>query len=157
MEVGDVVFYRPKSLISFCIAKLTGSPYSHVALVVGDGTIIEANRFIKSRVVSFTFNSEEHALYRIEGLTSEQKRSIVLEALALQGMRYDYGQIIGFLFRLLFKWNRDGLFDRANMLICSELIDRVFDSVGIPRKGFTQVGDVTPQDLLKEYEFVLVE
>jgi len=157
MQIGDVIFFRgtvrgSTSPISWLIQTLTKSEFTHVGLYVGDGKIIEADRFIKTRIRKFRPDREHHTIYRLPKLTDIQKEAIQWYAKRYEGMGYDYLQIIGFIFRLLFKWNAP-LFNQANKLVCSELIDRVFYQVGVPRKteNCPPVGNVTPAELLEVY------
>lgn len=157
---ADVIFYQNSaSLFSKLISKLTKSPYSHVAIVVSnkvkDGTveIMEANRFIKVRRVTLALNPCVHHIYRVPGLTPSQRYLISLTVSQQAGKPYDYLQIIGWFIRLVFNIKRDNLFNRANLPICSELIDKAFNEAGITRKPYPLVGDVTPQNLLDVYNF----
>lgn len=156
MEVGDVVMFKPSSPISFVIAYLTKSEYSHVGLVVGKDMVVEADRFVNTRLSQIEFDPNRHALYRVPGLLETQKKIIQEYAVSMIGTRYDYWQIFGWFIRLVFGWNKHNLFNRSNYLICSELIDQAYQRAGVPRSCDCPVGDVTPQDLLRIYNFVRV-
>lgn len=162
MEVADVVFFRhTDNFISKAIALLTSSEFTHVGLITSvdgenKGTIIEADRFIKTRRREFEFDPSLHALYRVPNLTDRQKRDIVSFALTMEGARYDYLQVIGFFIRLVFKLNIGNLFNRSNYLICSELIDKAYYTSGVPRNSVLDIGDVLPNDLLNNYDFRLI-
>lgn len=162
MQRADVVFFKASdNWISKTIAKITSSDYTHVGLVITDSStnkcvIIEADRFIKTRKRVFTFDPSLHALYRIPNLTDTQKRDIVGYAESMVGTPYDYLQIIGFLLQLVFKVNTGNLFNRANSLICSELIDKALFTSNVTRKNKIGIGNVMPQDLLGVYPFILI-
>lgn len=163
MEIADVVFFRSTdNLISKAISSLTSSEFTHVGLVTSVsadgkcGEIIEADRFIKTRRRAFEFDTTQHALYRVPDLTEKQKNDIVNFAISKEGTGYDYLQIIGFFLRLAFKLNISNLFNRANHLICSELIDISYFASGVERTSINSLGDVLPVDLLDSYNFQLV-
>lgn len=163
MEVADVVFFKhTDNFISKTISLLTSSEFTHVGLITSvpsegnHGILIEADRFIKTRQREFTFDPNLHALYRVPNLTDKQKQDIVSYALSMEGTRYDYLQIIGFIIRLVFKLNIGNLFNRANYLICSELIDKAFYTSGVHRNSLNHLGDTLPSDLLQSYDFRLV-
>lgn len=163
MEVADVIFFkRTDNFVSKTISLLTSSEFTHVGLITSapsegnHGIIIEADRFIRTRQREFTFDPNLHAIYRVPNLTDKQKEDIVSFAISMEGSRYDYLQILGFIIRLLFKLNIGNLFNRANYLICSELIDKAYYTSGVTRKSLNHLGDVLPRDLLQSYDFRLV-
>jgi hypothetical protein len=162
MEKADVVFFRATdTFISKAIASITSSEFTHVGMVTdtnkgNSGIIIEANRFIKTRERAFTFDPSSHALYRLPTLTEKQKEDIVLFAKSMVGTSYDYGQILSLFLRLVLKLNTGTLFDRANAIICSELIDIPYYIHSNNRKSVEGVGNVFPQELLDLYDFKLV-
>jgi len=150
IEPGDVIFYRPTGFIGWLVSKVSKSEYSHVSLAVDAYNIIEADRFIKSRISNLFYVEEVHKVYRIRHVTAEQQHKIVESALTMVGVSYDYKQIYGLFMRLVFK--RDStVFNAANKYICSEIIDYAFQMSDIPRHDQLNVGDITPQELLGKY------
>lgn len=150
IEPGDVIFYRPTGFIGWLVSKVSKSEYSHVSLAVDSYNIVEADRFIKSRISNLYYVEEVHKVYRIRHVTTEQQHKIVESALTMVGVGYDYRQIYGLFMRLVFK--RDStVFNAANKYICSEIIDYAFQMSDIPRHDQLNVGDITPQELLGKY------
>lgn len=150
LQIGDVVFFRPSSFLSNLIGWFTKSDYSHVGLVVGEGTIIEADRFMKTKLRMLD-GTEDISVYRVPNVTDRQKQAISLQALTYKGFGYDYFQILGTFIRLVFG-RESSWFNAKNKLICSELIDLVFYVADIPRKLTRSIGDVTPEELFEVYE-----
>jgi hypothetical protein len=161
LRQADVVFFRATdNLVSKTIAKLTDSEYTHVGLVINTvsnmenrGIIMEADRFIKTRQRAFVFNPALHSLYRIPNLTDVQIRNIVGFSLSMEGTRYDYLQIFGFFLQLVFKLNTGTLFNRANYIICSELIDKALYTSGVKRNTLDNLGNIYVKQLLEYYNF----
>lgn len=152
MEAGDVVFFRAQDTwISRLVSRVTKFPYTHVALAIDGKRIIEANRFIKTRVVELELDHTQHTLYRVPDLTFEQIVKIRERALLFSGYPYDYLQIASWFFQLVFKWERD-VFNRTNKLICSELIDYAYIAGGVNRNSAEGLGNVTPAMLLEHYD-----
>lgn len=152
---GDIVFYRPTGLIGWAISKITRSEYSHVALAIDAYNIIEADKFIKSRISNLYYIEEIHSVYRLKGASELQKHQVVNNAMTMLGVGYDYKQIMGLYLRLVF--HRDSsTFNTANKYICSEIIDNALIMADIPRKDNRNVGDITPQELFDKYELVRV-
>jgi len=156
IEPGDVIFYRPTGFIGWLVSKVSKSEYSHVSLAIDSYNIVEADRFIKSRISNLYYVEEIHKVYRLRNVTTEQQHAIAQNALTMVGVSYDYKQIYGLFMRLVFK--RDStVFNAANKYICSEIIDYAFQMSDIPRHDALNVGDITPQELLNKYVLERVE
>ncbi|UPI12851.1 hypothetical protein [Bacillus phage SBSphiJ5] len=151
IQPGDVIFYRPTGFIGWAISKITKSEYSHVALVVSPDHIIEANRFIKSRIADLHYTKEIHSVYRLNNLPADTRLRIINNALTMLDVSYDYSQIFGLLLRLVFDI-KTNVFNKVNRYICSEIIDNAFVAAGVPRKDKENIGDITPQELLDKYD-----
>ena len=150
IQPGDVIFYRPSGFIGWAISKITKSKYSHVALVVSPDHIIEANRFIKSRIADLHYTKEIHSVYRLKNLPADTRLKIINNALSMLDVDYDYSQLFGLFLRLVFDI-KTNIFNKVNKYICSEIIDNSFVKAGVPRKDQENIGDITPQELLDKY------
>ncbi|MGV4321324.1 YiiX/YebB-like N1pC/P60 family cysteine hydrolase [Bacillus mojavensis] len=156
--VGDVLFFKKKnSIISNLISKLTKSDFTHVALIIAydvnsnTATIIEANRLIRTRISRVAIN-KDNVIYS-SGYKSDEKIGKILRfAYKKVGTNYDYLQIFGLLVSLIYKGKRSPLFNSTNKFICSELIDLAYFRAGIERKDLLNLGNITPQELIEEYD-----
>ncbi|AIF71971.1 enoyl-CoA hydratase/carnithine racemase-like [Bacillus phage Riley] len=148
---ADVIFYRPTSFIGRVISFFTKSPYSHVALAIDSNTLIEANRFIKTRVVPIEYDKNITHVYRLTDITPEEREEIVAIAKSFEGSDYDYAQIFEMLFRIVFNIKRT-IFNNQSKLTCSEIVDKSFYIAGIDRKDAENLYDVTPEELLHKYK-----
>ncbi|QIA28507.1 putative papain-like amidase enzyme [Phage f2b1] len=155
IQPGDVIFYKPTSLVGWIISKLTHSDYSHVALAVDAYNIVEADKFIKSRVSNLYYVDSINSVYRLNNATDDQKHIIVNHALTMVGMRYDYKQIFGLFLRLTFRKDYS-TFNTANKYICSEIVDTAFLMADVPRKDTRNLGDISPQELFEKYDLIRV-
>jgi hypothetical protein len=159
--IGDVVFFRKNSsFTSKVIAKMTKSEFTHVGLIIGYDKenkivkIVESNRFVNTRIDTIELKKCKHVVYTtVEEKTQEQIYAIMNLAYKFVGVKYDYWQIIGLFFSLLFKKRENAWFNSKNKLICSELIDIIYYKAGIKRKGVYSLGNVTPQELFEVYDF----
>lgn len=152
---GDIIFYRPTGLVGWTISKITHSEYSHVALALDSYNIIEADKFIKSRISNLYYVENIHKVYRVKGITDYERQKVVNNSLTMLGVRYDYKQIIGLYLRLVFRMD-SSTFNRANKYICSEIVDNAFIAADIPRKDNNNLGDITPQELFEKYDLIRV-
>jgi len=150
IQSADVIFYRPKSFIGWVISKVTNSPYSHVALAIDSNTLIEANRFIKTRVVPIEYDNKITHIYRLDNVTQEERDRIVSIALSYEGTDYDYAQIFEMFVRIVFRIKRT-LFNNQQKLTCSEVVDNAFYKAGVKRKDLEFLYDITPEELLHKY------
>ncbi|UUV46707.1 permuted papain-like amidase [Bacillus phage vB_BanS-Thrax4] len=156
--IGNLVFFKKtNSFISKLIAKVTNSEFTHVGLVVGYDestkviTIIESNRFIKTRVARLELN-ERHVIYTTGNQPKEVTDKIIAYAYKNIGKRYDYSQLLGLFLSLAFKRKRNLFFNSANKLICSELVDLAYYTSGVKRKTNDNLGNITPQELFEVYD-----
>jgi len=155
IQAADVIFYRPTGFLGRVISYFTSSPYSHVALAIDANTIIEANRFIKTRVVPIEYDKNITHIYRLENLTQVEREKIVEIALSMEGTDYDYAQIFEMLFRIVFRIKRT-LFNNQKKLTCSEVVDKSYYLAGFKRKDTEFLYDVTPEELLHKYPLTRV-
>src|SRR5690606_10212863 len=103
--IGDVIFFKKTdTLISRFISKITSSEFTHVGLIVDYKrdtnvvTIVESNRFIKTRVTEVELNNEVHVIYSVGDKDIDTQLVIVEFAMNNLGTGYDYMQIIGLFF-----------------------------------------------------------
>jgi uncharacterized protein YycO len=144
------MFKSDGSFLQNTISEVTKSPYVHSALAVDSKTLIEANGFIKTR--EFPLSSETgFDVYRIEGLTGDQKSKIVNYAKSKIGTKYDYEKIVGLLIRFEIFPTFKG-FNEAGHFICSGLLDEAFLDGGVQRKNQNFENDLAPCELLEYYK-----
>lgn len=155
LQAADVIFYRPTGFIGRVISYFTKSPYSHVALAIDANTIIEADRFTKTRIVPIEYDKNITHIYRLENLTQEEREKIVELATSLEGTDYDYAQILEMFVRIVFRIKRT-LFNNQKKLTCSEVVDRSFYLAGVKRKDMEFLYDVTPEELIHKYPLTRV-
>ena len=152
IQPGDVVFYMQKGIIGGLISKITKSPYSHVALVIDETTVLEANRFITTRLADIDLSGREYHVYRVEGITEEQGVEAAIHAMEkLLNTRYDYLQLVGLFFRYVFHWDFLTL-NHRNRWLCSEVIDYAYLTTGLKRTDFKHVMNISPQGIFEKYK-----
>jgi hypothetical protein len=147
LETGDILFIRGNGEFSFLIIKrLLNSEFSHVAIVVEKKLIFEVN-YKQIQIIENPYKKYE--LFRIKtGLTKIQKEQIkkFLYAKCLVNEGYDWWRIVSFAFEKFLKYHL--VIHRPNRYICSEIIDKAFQQIGIDLVLNRVTGDVTPVHLL---------
>lgn len=150
LQIGDIVFFKRKNFFASLVSRITKSPYSHVAMVIYPGYMIEANWYKKSNIVAFEYNPEYMEAFRIKGGLSHSQQMIVLNKSGKQlGKTYDYPQLFEYVLEYLFKARFfDSFLNSKNLIICSELIDDIYDEISIDLVPDRAKGNVTPADLV---------
>jgi hypothetical protein len=143
--IGDVIFVKTRSPISWAIRKLTKSEWSHVAVIMSDHFLIESdflkpvkvriNRYSQTKIVNLNISDEER-LKLVSFLLDQTNRG------------YDYGRIMGILLYLLgFTKNRN-LWNDYNKDICCELIIRGLTSLNdVKNISPNIINAITPADV----------
>lgn len=145
MRAGDVIFVKPSGLLSGLVAKIDGSPFSHVAMAVSETHIVEAQAFTRSRITPIT---ERETLILDLGLTDEQRDTIQDYAIAATGKWYDYSLIAGYFFRNVLKLDFKALWNSQNNLICSELVAGLLILAKYEGAEGLQNQNISPRELL---------
>lgn len=169
-QYGDIILVHGDNLLSDAIQTLTDSFYSHAALVVEDNHIVEMNRYGFGRYrnhyleghKAFVILRHKILLNRthpqaVEALTAMRKR---VSEMKEKPPQYDFFEIISQASQLLLKKGigifRDGenyftlnvLLDASEKLICSALVDQVYEYAGIDLFPGKSHRGITPADLM---------
>lgn len=150
MRVGDLIFAYPSSFIGKMIAKKTNSRFSHVALYIGNGEVIESDAFITThrvKLLDTPYGKEgRYEVMTCRRLTAKQRIGIRKYALSKIGTRYDYIQIPAILIRLSTGIQLSWL-DHPHRYICTELIYESYQYKGIDLLEGYPGGSVSPEEL----------
>jgi hypothetical protein len=147
--VGQFGVVRTNGIVAWGIRLGTRSQVNHAFLVLDDnGTIIEAEP--QGARLSHLSHYPDAVMSHLE-LTPEQQQHVVAAGRALRDTPYNWLDIVGLgLLSLGLRWR--WLQTRAQSsktLICSQLVDRVYDLAGIHLYDDGRPdGEVTPGDLL---------
>lgn len=145
LEIGDIIFEKGRGPISWCIKKVTNSEYSHVAVYYGNGLVIHSHLLGGVHITNLK-SIGEYDVYRIkEGLTDKQKTLMKSACIDYLGMQYDLPQIFGYLWTAVFEG--DNKLNNPNLVICSELVDILYNVLGYDLLEGRLLGDVTPEQL----------
>lgn len=148
---GDVIFVRGKDWESVAIEDITHSAYSHVALAVSDGLLIEA---VAGSPVRFAHALEYHGLadvYRTT-LTASQIETVMCRAQAKLGESYDYLMLVSEFIRE--ETHIQVPYEERHKVICSTLVAHAFRPEWDPCPGieYPAPGDLS-QSSLWRYQF----
>lgn len=134
MKAGDLIFVKGDSIISKAIRLFDKGRFSHVAIAVSDTHVLETNWNMKSRIVECSYTDFEVVSLP---LTEDQRIRIVVEAKLLEGVPYDYIQILFLMF--------SSRLNNPRHFICSELVYTVLKNVGYQIDN--SLRDSTPNEL----------
>lgn len=134
-----IVFTRERSLGSLAIRAFTASRWSHVALVTGAGTIIDAT--FKHGVAERPWSDflEKASAYEVVTFAAAKPDDVVNFARTQVGKKYDMLALVGFYFRTGWQDTRSWF--------CSELIAWAINRGHKPTFREKCVGRITPQHL----------
>lgn len=134
MRAGDVVFVRGNSIVSKAIRFFDKGRFSHVAIAVSDTHVIETNWNMRSKIVEFYY--DDYEIVELP-LTDEQRVRVIVEAKLLEGIPYDYLQILFLMFA--------SRLNNPRYFICSELVYTILKNVGYLTD--TSLRDSTPNEM----------
>lgn len=143
MKAGDIVFVQGESWVSDAIRFFDNGTFTHVGIAVSDTHIVEAQRFTRVRIAPLPAAT---CVALTVARNERERMRIVLEATNMIGMRYDYLQILGYVFRKLFADAWGGSLNSPSRLICSEMVSRALFKAGIT-EDIDQAFDLTPNEL----------
>ena len=144
-EIGSLLFVRGDSFISKLIQKIDSGSFSHVVVCLSEkGSILEAQRFTKSRIVPIYF--DDYEVINLN-LTDEQKVKLVKLAVDLVGIKYDYKQVFCELIEKILK--KEIFPNNPNHMICSELITYLLLQIGYLKStdDIDKFLELTPNEL----------
>ena len=150
---GDILLYKKKTLVSKIISWFTGSEYTHTAMYVGNGNIIDA----WWGGVNLRHLSEDEGKYEITVVRHKTAKPSDLE-LAVQwslqqiGAGYDYLGIIGIGLYIL-GISKKNWYDDRNRYWCSELNIDAFIHANQPTDANENTFKVSPGDVHKDSHF----
>lgn len=135
---GDILLFRGKSWISRIIRRVTGSPYSHAAIVSWwDDRLMVLEAVGKGIVVSRMSIVVQQYSGKVELWTTDEKlvrTEVIRAAQRLLGKRYSPYKLVRNLARLVFRRPRHDEVDPdapPDDFICSEFVSRVWRAGGI--------------------------
>lgn len=137
---GDIIFQTSRSAQSLAVQRATGSPYSHMGMVVhrdGRPYVFEASKTVRYTPLDAWIArgmSGHYVVKRLRAaaarLTPERLAKARAEVSALQGKAYD----------LTFEWSDDRIY-------CSELVWKVYDrALGIQIGALAKLRDFRLDD-----------
>lgn len=151
LETGDVIVVSGNSWISNQIKNVVGTPWTHVALYVGAGRVLEIDWNTRA-----TLAPEEYVAGELDcvvmrskkPLTEVQRRQLFQLALAYQdqGSKYDWHLLLSMFLEKKFpkiKWP----FDSQNDYICTELTDDILSAIGLQLFPGHE-GNIYPHDFI---------
>ena len=130
-----ILLFKGRGLVSWLIRWQTRSEYSHSALMLHDGSIIEA--WMTKGVRQHWLNDWcDIDVFDVHGITQEQWQAAIGYARAQIGKPYDWLAIIRFLSR--FRQPDD------ERWFCSELVFKAMEVAGVKLLRNVRAGEVSP-------------
>lgn len=144
--LGDIIFVKTSSPISWLIRKVSGGKFSHICISMNDENtvILEADVFQRLSVKRNPYTS--YQVVDVD-MSDSQRLQLLYFILGKYGAKYDYYYVLGMGLKLLGLVKDSVGFDRRNRWMCSEIIDEAFKHVGIDLIPNKTDGNVSPSEL----------
>ncbi len=97
MQPADIIVSTGSGKVSTVIRTGSASPYSHAALYIGEGEVIEAiGEGVVRQKLEFALSDDTLAVvYRRKNLSATQARLVIRYAPSQVGKSYDYAGVVG--------------------------------------------------------------
>lgn len=148
LQRGDVILVSKRAPLSLIVRWATNSRWSHSALYLGNGEVVDAAfGGVKVRPAS-TYLRHPHAILRADKFESYQVEDAVRKALSFRGEGYDYLGLVGIGYSLFLK-KQENPWDAKSKRWCSELVADAYISAGLDLSDLNDRDTwlVSPQDL----------
>jgi uncharacterized protein YycO len=155
IRIGAALFTGGYTPTSWAIRKYLGFKYSHVAMYIGKGNIIEAD--VGGVQINPMSNYVDNCLYYgeviVPKLPEMELSHAVVMVMGRLGDKYDYKLATGNVLSRLFHQSRKklGIYDARNAWMCSELMAYGYSEAGVSLKGL-HPNQVTPKDLYRIFK-----
>jgi len=137
----DIILSKDNSIISRIIKYLTKSEYSHVSIMVDACYIAESIGFESVQIKRFY--ETDYDVFRVVGLTDEQKEKIGEFIIQNLNHKYDYFRLISMAFHIIFKWN---VVNISKWYTCDEFVLLSFLNANIDLLPDKDIDEITPND-----------
>jgi hypothetical protein len=134
VKAGDLIFVAETGFIPDLIRDFDHGPFDHVAIVVSDTQIIEAQYGHKVGLKDFHYDEDEYAIISLD-LTDEEIARVPEFDKKYEGEDYNFEEIISIVIRLLFGLEHFDLLDDKDEVICSQLAAYFAQNFGKAEKG----------------------
>lgn len=160
LQPGDFILFSGKSFISRGIKIFSGSKWSHIAIFIGNGYVIEATAagVEKNLLAPLISKAAGIAVVRIPDLSVENMELMKDKAYSMLGEKYDVWQLLTmapyFLLRKIGIIAPFLIGDKAGEVVCSALC--AMCAMVIPIKFAKSIKTVTPDTIYKSDKVVKV-
>lgn len=128
----------------------SGSYYTHAFIVIGDGTVVQAQPGGAERVSLADAVGNRRVAYSAFPLWSGQRYDIARAAVSLIGTPYSFLDYLAIgEARLLHSKRLEDFVRDTGHMICSQLVDECYRRAGVELFPGRIAGDVTPGDLAR--------
>lgn len=147
IQTGDIILVKGDTpIVSRVIRWFTKSEYTHSAIAITENLVYEID--INKRLAIRPLDSKNYDVFRYKhGLTNEQQimMQVYANEKAEENKGYDWLHILSFAIQKLFRTKK--VYEEANKVICSEIVDNIYGQLGIDLVPDREDGDVTPAHL----------
>lgn len=155
IEPGDLVLVKGKCWPSFFIRLFLKSDYTHMTIAIDENHVCEVDLFTKMQIIPNPY--KEFDLYRCHQSLSPEQQKVMTDFLKKRcqtSKGYDWWRIISLIIKRYFRINL--IIHEQDKYICSEIVDKAYQHIGIDLIEHRVTGDVTPLDFIETNHLSLV-
>jgi len=163
LQLGDIILACPRtrrlSPAALAYRLLLGARFVHSMLYIGQGRILHTTSkrgVVVSGVPRRIYRRDRYAIYRMPGLSEEDRRAIVARALEWKGKKLDLAGLLTNVPGRMLGLKRALWVQEEGRVWCSKLIARAYLEAGFPILPQEELNRVTSEDLAKSDKLVRV-
>lgn len=141
---GDIIACKDDTWIDKVIRLITRGSYTHVALYVGDGLVLESS-WVGLKLSRLSTKRGKYELYRVPGIDAAQRVDIIKYAAHRIDSKYDFKLLFAVGVKILL--GIDLGWDDPNKFICTEIIIDALRVNGVKVKE-----ELDPDDFVRQFE-----
>lgn len=149
LQTGDILLHRGQRWISKIIRWITGSPYTHVAIVYDSNRVLEID--INKELSFYPIDPRlRYEVYRHrEGLSKKKKKMMREKMMERKNEIHGYDWLKLFSLGLSKVLKKPFFLDMHNYVICSEIVDIIYRDIGLNLVPSAMIGHISPDDIAR--------
>lgn len=164
LQKGDIILSHvpleplkhPGSIVSAAIRKITNSHWSHSAMYLGNGKVLEADwdGVVIDNLVR-RYKNTDISFWRHKKIREIDEDYLVADARKTVGKDYDFGQLFDLIPLFIFRgrWKKRAKAGSVNKIICSEACSRGYYRQGFPVMKKYTYDKIAPCDFSRSINF----
>jgi len=153
IKLGDVLLFKTSGFYASLVKLFTKSDYTHSALYIGGGVIIESDfGGVQINLLTHKYKDVPMSIYRHNTANEFELRNVRNWAITQIGKGYDYLGILGIVYHGSMG-DKHNSFDMADRYWCHEFVMDAYINAGLKVDIEKDTYLVNPSDIVKDNNF----